>query len=306
MKTTCIATWYTLKFANSIEAEIMRNPDSEEREKLRKDRSKRSVAMAMQSRWDEAVAVNTSILKDFPQDLETYNRLGKALSELGRNREAKEAFQQALEISPNNAIAQKNLHRLTRLGDETPSKGAQSQTNPHTFIEESGKAGLTGLVNLAPPDALVKLALGHPLQLEIMGSGLSVSLPSGEYVGQVEPKVASRLTRLIKGGNRYEATVTSVSEQELTAIIREVYKHPSQLGSVSFPSRGNTDYRVSVPSAQPTFALNEDRPDEAEPTVVKDWSNDDTEPGDDEAFSPVVHRIIDPRGEGAKEEDEDF
>ena len=306
MKTTCIAAWYTLKFANSIEAEIMRDPDSEEREKLRKERSKRSVALAMQSRWDEAVAVNASILSDFPQDLEAYNRLGKALSELGRNREAKEAFQQAVEISPNNSIAQKNLHRLTRLGDETPGAGVRSRTNPHVFIEESGKAGVTALVNLAPPDILVKLAPGHPLQLEIIGSGLSFSVPSGEYVGQVEPRLASRLTRLIKGGNRYEATVTSVGEQELSAIIREVYKHPSQSGTVSFPSRGSTDHTVALPSAQPTYDLNDDRPDEAEPTVVKDWSNDDTEPGDDEAFTPVVHRIIDPRGEGGRSDEEDF
>ena len=284
----------------------MRDIDSEEREKLKKEKSKRSVALAMQSRWDEAVAVNTSILKDFPQDLEAYNRLGKAFSELGRNREAKEAFQQALEISPKNSIAQKNLHRLTRLGDETPSAGVRTRTKPHVFIEESGKAGVTALVNLAPPDVLVKLAPGHPLQLEIIGNGLSVSVPSGDYVGQVEPRLASRITRLIKGGNKYEATVTSVSEQELTAIIREVYKHPSQSGAVSFPSRDSSDYRVYLPGAQPTYDLTEDRPDEAEPTVVKDWSSDDTEPGDDEAFTPVIHRIIDPRGDGVRSDEEDF
>ena len=26
--------------------------------------------------------------------------------------------------------------------------------------------------------------------------------------------------------------------------------------------------------------------------IIKDWSDDDTEPGDDDAFSPVFHRII--------------
>ena len=306
MKTTCIAALYTLEFANSSEAEIMRDPEIEEREKVRKDKAKRAVALAMRSRWDEAEAVNASILKDFPEDLEAYNRLGKALSELGRNRDAKEAFQRALEISPNNPIAQKNLQRLIRLGDEITSAGVRNRPNPHVFIEESGKAGLSTLVNLAAPDVILKLAPGHPMQLEAIDGGLSVSLPLGEYVGQVEPRLATRLTRLINGGNRYEVTVTSVGEEELTVIIREVYKHPSQSGAVSFPSRGSADYRVNLPSAQATYDVNEDGPDDAEPTVVKDWSDDDTEPGDDEAFTPVLHRIIDPRGAGNREEDEDF
>ena len=32
--------------------------------------------------------------------------------------------------------------------------------------------------------------------------------------------------------------------------------------------------------------------------AVKDWSNDDTEPGDDEVFDSAAHRIIDPDEEG--------
>ena len=31
--------------------------------------------------------------------------------------------------------------------------------------------------------------------------------------------------------------------------------------------------------------------------VIKDWSDDDTEPGDDDAFSPVIHRIINSSGD---------
>ena len=31
---------------------------------------------------------------------------------------------------------------------------------------------------------------------------------------------------------------------------------------------------------------------------VKDWSDDDTEPGDDEVFDSTAHRIIDPDEEG--------
>ena len=281
----------------------MNNLGTKHKEKVKN--VKKAIALAMQSRWEEAVVVNRSILKDFTQDLEAYNRLGKAYSELGRNPEAKEAFQRVLEISPNNPIAGKNLDRLMRLGDKTPAAGVRSSANPNLFIEESGHAKFTSLVNLALPEVLVKLAPGYPVELKTEGGGIRATQPSGEYVGQVEAKLASRLTRLIKGGNRYEATVTSMGEQGLTVIIREVYKDPSQIRVVSFPSQAGADYRVYLPSALLGSDLDEEQAEQTEPVVVKDWSDDDTEPGDDEAFTPVFHRIIKPGDELAGEENED-
>ena len=277
----------------------------EQKEKTRKERAKKAIALAMRSRWEEAVAVNRSILREFPQDLEAYKRLGKALSELGRNREAKQAFQQALEISPNNGIAKKNLDRLERLGDEAPPAGTRSNAAPHVFIEERGKAGMTALFNLASPKVRLKLAPGHPVQLQTGRDGLFVTDTSGESVGQIEPKLASRLTRLIKGGNRYEATVTSVGEQELTIMIREVYKHPSQAGTVSFPLKSGADYRVYLPSTLLGYEMTEEETEEPERVAVKDWSDDDTEPGDDDAYSPAFHRIISTSDETVRNEEQE-
>ena len=277
----------------------------EDKEKARKDLAKKAVGLAMHSRWEDAVEVNWSILNHFEDDLEAHNRLGKALSELGRNREAKDAFRRALELSPHNGIAKKNLDRLARLGDDSPGAAARSSASPPVFIEESGKAGVTSLVNLASPDVLVKLAPGHPVELLMEGSRLKIAEPSGEYAGQVEPKLASRLTRLIKGGNRYDATVTSVGERELTVIIRETSKEPSQAGIVSFPSKGAGDYRAYMPSTI-LGELTEDETPEPERVVVKDWSDDDTEPGDDDAYTPVFHRIIKAGEEGVTEEEEEL
>ena len=97
------------------------------------DLTRQAVAMAMANRWAEAVKLNRSILDDFPNDLETYNRLGKALSELGQNREARQAFERALSQSPHNPIAKKNLDRLrswaTKSGEPPPrwsGRGAPS------------------------------------------------------------------------------------------------------------------------------------------------------------------------------------
>ena len=264
-------------------------------EKIKNDRSRKAVALAMNNRWEEAVAVNQTIARDFPDDIGTYNRLGKALSELGRNREAQEAFRSVLKRSPNNAIAKKNLSRLMKLSDAAAPRIARTNSRrSQTFLEESGNAGITSLIKLAPPDSLAKLTPGDAVRLESAGSGLVVKDESGAYVGQVEPRVGTRIARLTKGGNLYEASVTSVEERELAIIIRETYKTPAQSGIVSFPSRGGADYRVYVPSAVMGYEVadREDEERELAAVAVKDWSDDDTEPGDDEAFSPVIHRII--------------
>ena len=284
----------------------MEIPDAEDKVRVRKEKAKKAIALAMQNRWEDAVSLNRSILKDFSDDLEAYNRLGKALSELGRNRDATEAFQSALQISPTNSIARKNLERLSRLGDEAPRSSVNNTAPPQVFIEESGKTGVTSLLKLALPIVLLRLAPGHAVRLKLEGTKLMVTDSSSEHVGQVEPKLASRLKKLMTGGNRYEAVTTSVGERELTIIIREVYKHPSQMGIVSFPLRSAADYRVYLPSTVMGYDVSEEEAEDKERVAVKDWSNDDTEPGDDEAFSPVLHRVINPEDRASAEDEDNF
>jgi hypothetical protein len=278
-------------------------------EKIKNERAKKAVALAMKNRWEEAVAVNQTIVRDFPEDIGSYNRLGKALSELGRNKEAQEAFRSVLKFSPNNSIAKKNLSRLMKLSDaDAPRVAKTASRRSQTFIEESGNAGVTSLIKLASSDTLAKLTPGDMMHLEPAGSGLVVKDETGAYVGQVEPRVGTRIARLAKGGNLYEAAVTSVEERGLAIIIRETYKTPAQSGIVSFPSRGGADYRVYVPSAVMGYEVadGDDEERELAAVAVKDWSDDDTEPGDDEAFSPVIHRIINPPTADIAGVDDDF
>ena len=283
--------------------------ETADREKINRDRAKKAVTLAMRGKWEDAARMNQFILDEFPRDLEAHNRLGKALSELGRNREAREAFQNALEISPYNRIARKNLERLVRLGDEASVATLPAAASPDLFIEESGASTVTTLFDLAPPSVLLKLAPGHPVKLEPSGGSLNVTKSNGEYVGRVEPRLATRLAKLTKGGNRYEANARSSVDTELTIIIREAYKHPSQAGVVSFPSRPGSEHKTYMPGPGPYYDKVGQRVAEVgepgEAVVVKDWSDDDTEPGDDAAFSPTFHRIINPNEE-AGSGDEDF
>ncbi|MYA62591.1 MAG: hypothetical protein F4X94_08480 [Dehalococcoidia bacterium] len=214
-----------------------------------------------------------------------------------------------LKRSPNNSIAKKNLSRLMKLSDaDAPRVAKTASRRSQTFIEESGNAGVTSLIKLAASDTLAKLTPGDMMHVEPAGSGMIVKDETGAYVGQVEPRVGTRIARLAKGGNLYEAAVTSVEERELAIIIRETYKTPAQSSIVSFPSRGGADYRVYVPSAVMGYEVadGDDEERELAAVAVKDWSDDDTEPGDDEAFSPVIHRIINSPAADIAGVDDDF
>jgi len=211
----------------------------EEQVRLRRRSSKQAIALAMQGRWREAMAANKSLVESFPDDVDAYNRLGRAYMELGEYSLAREAYSRALELAPYNAIAKKNLHRLSYLGEALVSlEGDSRKVEPQHFIEEMGKAGVVNLHHLAPQEILAKTVAGDRVYLKIDGPNLVVENCRGEYLGQVEPKHGQRLIKLMKGGNEYTAAIVSATEEMITVIIREVYQDSSQAGLLSFPLKG--------------------------------------------------------------------
>jgi len=210
----------------------------ESQAKLKNQRSKQAVALAMQGQWREAITVNRSIIETFPTDTEAYNRLGRAYMEIGEYTQAKEAYRHGLELNPYNTIAQKNLRRLEHLGESTVAvKNESFKVPPHHFIEEIGKAGIMDLQNPAPKQTIVKMNSGDKIDLKIKDKNLVAENLLGDYLGQVEIRHAQRLIKLMNGGNRYSAAILSASEDKLTVIIREEYQDPSQAGQISFPPK---------------------------------------------------------------------
>ena len=252
-------------------------------DKLKQEKAREAIVLALWKRWDKALEVNSFILSRFPDDVDAHNRLGKALIELGRYGEARDAFKRGLELYPFNTIAQKNLDRLALL-EQTPSPRPNSKkvVAPNLFIEESGKAGVVSLINLAPKEVLVKMAAGDPVNLQVEKNSLMVANASGEYLGRLAPKLAIRLIRLMEGGNRYESAITSVGQSELAIIINEAYRNPAQLGTVSFLSRGGDDTGPNVRGALLRYDLG-DEEEEIDREATIEWGGDEEPAPPDEA-----------------------
>ncbi len=204
---------------------------------IRQRRARQAIGLAMQGRWREAVDVNRSLVAGYPDDVSAYNRLGRAYMEIGEFSNAYEAYRRAVELDPYNTIAQKNLNRLSRIREAIVSSPEDSHAVPMHFIEETGKAGIVDLYQLGLAEMVAKMVAGDEVYLKVEGTNLVVANGRGEYLGQVEPKHAQRLIRLMVGGNEYSAAVVSSTEDTASIIIREVYQHPRQAGRLSFPAR---------------------------------------------------------------------
>jgi hypothetical protein len=246
---------------------------AEDKTRMKRVRTEQAIQYAMQSRWDDAITANQAIIERFPEEPEAYNRLGKALSEVGRIKEAREAYQRALELEPGNAIARKNLDRLAAArAKATPDKAQQVDTS--LFIEEMGKTGAT-ILKPANIKLLATLSAGDEVALKPVGSRLTVETMAGDYISDVEPKLALRLSKLIEGGNKYAAAVASLDQERVRVIIKETFQHPTQAGRLSFPAGKAGD--VIRPYIKESMVRATDDEDEEFPEDTEEWEEAETE-----------------------------
>ena len=207
---------------------------SEDKVRQKRTKSEQAISLAMKNRWEEAAQLNREILDLFPNEVDAYNRLGKALTELGRYGEARDAYAQAAKIDPLNGIATKNLQRLGKLAAEGAAAPPPSPVDPRLFIEESGKTTVTQLSDLRRGEATAKLSAGDQLRLDRRGNQIVVVDLTGQEIGRIEPKLEQDLIRLFDLGNQYSVFVTSAHDQSVLVIIRETHRSAAMGNRPSF------------------------------------------------------------------------
>lgn len=248
----------------------------------------RARQLAAEGNWSEAVDVNQQIIERSPKDAGAFNRLGKALFELRRYRSAYEAYQKALEVDPANVIAQRNISRIEPLKDTDEDGDGETRPRsirPGIFIEEVGKTYVDDLVNVAESSVLTELSSGDQLTLQVQDNDVLTFDQAGQYIGQLEPRLARRIIELIGLGNEYEVYVTSSTGQSARVIVRETFRHPDMGTRLSFPRQG----KVAIPRAylrdtrlfrdEPDMLLGDD---EDEDLDVDDGDEFDAPDADDE------------------------
>ena len=208
---------------------------------FRRRLDREAVDLALKGEWERAAQVNRAILELFADDVEAMNRLAKALIEMGSYEEAGSVLDHLGEVAPYNNIARKNRARLEQMRGSSaaaPARQARKAAGaPQLFIGESGKSATTLLRQTPRPLSPALVSPGDPVSLRLEHHALNVYADDGQYLGQVDPRLGHRLSRLIEGGNTYAAAVIGVSDEGISVIIHETHRDRSLQHVVSFPTR---------------------------------------------------------------------
>ncbi len=198
-----------------------------------------AISAALKSSWLEAITANNQLLEENPLDIEALNRLAHAYKQAGEIKKAQTAYRKVLKLDRFNPIATKNLWLLERLPKNLKNFSDCPGNFAQKFLEEPGKTKVVNLINLAPLRTILSLSYGSPVNLFIKRRTVTVVSLTGTYLGALPDDLSTKLIRLLKGGNRYEAFVKSVGKNSLTVFLRELFRSSRFKTSPTFPTLCN-------------------------------------------------------------------
>lgn len=220
----------------------------EERQRMRRQLVERAIELAMRNSWEEAAEANRRLVESFEPDVEAWNRLGKAYGELGRISDARDAYTKTLSIEPANAIAQRNVQRLSLIKSNglALARDHHDSVDARFFIEETGKTIARSIFTSVSPESLANLSAGDRLNLNPRGELIVVTTASGVELGMLDGKLSGRLIELLAGGNQYAAAVVRVEGRYVRVMMRETYQAPQLTGRVSFPPETSSGFKAYI------------------------------------------------------------
>ena len=256
--------------------------ETSEHLKPRSQYAEDAVQLAIAGKWDEAVKLNKFIIENFGADEETQNRLGKGLSEMGKLKDAKAAYEAALKLNPMNSIAKKNAARINALLHQKEGlKVGGTRVDLNLFVEEMGKTVITTVDSPASADICSKVAAGDVAELRVDGDSIMIETSRGVRIGSLEAKLARRLIKFMRGGNRYQAGVTSCDGNTVKLIVRETYQDHRFAGKPSFPMRRKREVEFRPYTKESLLARDVEAfgDEEEEEPLVESPASDEVEEG---------------------------
>lgn len=255
----------------------------DEKMRIRRRLQEKAIELAAMNRWEDALETNRQIL-GLGEDVDTYNRMGKAFMELGQYTESRDAYQNTLKIIPTNSIARKNIARLDALiarGFESgqASRRARQQVDLRMFITETGRTAITTLIDVPKGPAVDALITGEKMEFRVEGKTVYVIDSDGTVIGRLEPKLGQRLAELIGGGNRYLAAIAQSDPRIVRLLIRETYQDPSQRNRISFPGKlgEGATYVSSLRYEEYEDVLEDDDSSDADDAIEEEFIGGDEE-----------------------------
>ncbi|MFH1863685.1 MAG: tetratricopeptide repeat protein [bacterium] len=187
--------------------------------------AQKAILAALKGEWEEAVKYNKGILKEYPNDIQTLNRLAKAYCELGKANQARAYCKKVIKIDPFDSIAKRNLDNWRDL--KISQKNPNSSSCATDFIEEPGKTKLILLLHTGDPKTISKLSAGDEVELSPYSHRVSVNTKDNKYIGRLPDDLSARLKKCIKLGSSYKVLIKSVENRNIKVFLRETQRGKS-------------------------------------------------------------------------------
>ena len=202
--------------------------------------SHQAIDAALEGKWEDAIKINTKIIREDPQNVDALNRIARAHFEFGKMNLAKKYYNLALKFDPYNPIALKNLKiisvfkgRGNGINNVHPG-GSTIRISPAIFLEEPGKTRVVSLLKVAEPQKLSRVFPGMGATLSIKNRKIHVLSTDNNYLGSLPDDLSHHMLRLIKGGNKYDCFIKSVKINGLSILIRETFRSKKFKNQSSF------------------------------------------------------------------------
>lgn len=197
-----------------------------------------AINAALTNDWKQAEEINSQIILDNPDNIDSLNRLGFAFMKQGRYNKAKETYKKVITLDKTNPIAVKNLKRLETVSKGSKKDGVTTTHNMTTdiYIEEAGKTKTVELKNVADKKTLSVIEPGDSVFIVVKRSKIFVQSNDKKYIGMLPDNISMRLVTFMNGGNEYVACVKASDEKSVTIFIKETKKASKFKNQASFSS----------------------------------------------------------------------
>lgn len=196
-----------------------------------------AIEAAMDSNWELAVALNKKIVKILSEEIAPHQRLGYALLQTNKLKEAAAQFQTVLKLQPKNNIAEDHLEKIAILMEKKKQRHTHStKYNSELFLDIPGKTRTVVLVKLGKKEDLAGLNVGEEIILKEKRRKLEARSRNDEYIGCLPDDISKRISYFIQEGSEYRAYIKAAELTEAVIFISEVIKGKKVEQYPSFPS----------------------------------------------------------------------
>jgi tetratricopeptide (TPR) repeat protein len=184
--------------------------------------TKKAIEASLKQKWQEAIELNSSILKVYPDNIDAKIRLGRCYIQIKEFSKAKKIFKEVLEKDPINTLALKNLKLANDQRSDCNGNGGTLSTKsllkePGTTCEACFEVEAKGIKN-------EDFTSGEILPFKVRKKYIEmqkVKKDKKTSLGKIEDDyIIKRVLCAIDKGGEVKITFTKWKEKKLTVLIK--------------------------------------------------------------------------------------